>query len=448
MQPPRRRGLSTPGLVAATFFMVSGGPYGLESLVGAAGYRGALAALVLTPLVWSLPTALMVAELASALPEDGGYYVWVRRALGPFWGFQGAWLSLLASVFDMAIYPTLFVAYLGKLWPPAAGPFGPAVGAALIAACTFANLGGARAVGRASLALAAPLLAPFAVFVALAFAGAPGAPAAGPGSGGEGGGLLAAMTVAMWNYMGWDNSSTLAGEVRDPRRAYPRALLVTMALAAATYVAPVLAASRAGLDARLFATGAWADAGGAIGGPWLRTAIVVGGMACGAGMFNALVLSYSRLPFALARDGFLPAAFAEVDPRTGTPRKAVVACAIAYTACLGLGFERLVELDVALYGGSLVLEFVALVVLRLREPGLARPFQVPGGLAGAVLVGVGPAALLALALSRGEGAGSLALGAGLFSLGPLAYGLHWAAQRALPRSRRPWTQSPGEGKAP
>src|SRR5689334_11088551 len=105
-------------LVAATYFMVSGGPYGLEELVAAAGYQGALVALVVTPLVWSLPTTLMIGELAAALPEEGGYYAWVRRALGPFWGFQEAWLSLAASIFDMALYPTIFTLYLGRLWPP------------------------------------------------------------------------------------------------------------------------------------------------------------------------------------------------------------------------------------------------------------------------------------------------------------------------------------------
>ncbi|MGB7133749.1 MAG: amino acid permease, partial [Acidobacteriaceae bacterium] len=103
-------------LIAATFFMVSGGPYGIEDILGA-GYVKGLILLVAVPFVWSLPTALMIGELASALPEEGGFYVWVRRALGPFWGYQEAWLSLAASVFDMAIYPTLFVLYLSRLFP-------------------------------------------------------------------------------------------------------------------------------------------------------------------------------------------------------------------------------------------------------------------------------------------------------------------------------------------
>src|ERR1019366_7046803 len=104
-------------LVAATFFMVSGGTYGTEDIVHGAGYGRGILILILTPLLWSLPVTLMVGELSSSLPLEGGYYAWVRRGMGDFWGFQEAWLSLVASIFDMAIYPTLFVAYLVRLFP-------------------------------------------------------------------------------------------------------------------------------------------------------------------------------------------------------------------------------------------------------------------------------------------------------------------------------------------
>ena len=117
---PARKGfvrLTLWPLVAATFFMVSGGTYGTEDIVHGAGYGRAILILLLTPLLWSLPTAFMIGELSSALPYEGGYYAWVRRAMGNFWGFQEAWLSLVASIFDMAIYPTLFVAYLTRMFP-------------------------------------------------------------------------------------------------------------------------------------------------------------------------------------------------------------------------------------------------------------------------------------------------------------------------------------------
>src|ERR1700739_4637705 len=81
-------------LIAATYFMVAGGPYGLEDIIGKAGYARGLLLLVIIPLLWSLPTSLMVGELASSIPDEGGFYVWVRRARGRFWGFQEGSLSL------------------------------------------------------------------------------------------------------------------------------------------------------------------------------------------------------------------------------------------------------------------------------------------------------------------------------------------------------------------
>jgi len=400
--------------------MVSGGPYGLEELVQKAGYDRALLLLVLTPLLWSLPTAIMVGELAAALPETGGYYAWVKRALGPFWGFQEAWLSLASSFFDMAIYPTLFTLYLGRIWPQAAtGMTQIILGAAMIAGCAVWNLRGARAVGGASLLLSLILLAPFValIFGSMAQPGVPAPPPA-PSS------LLAGLIISMWNFMGWDNASTVAGEVKNPQRTYPRAMLVTVALVAISYALPIWACRRAGVDPHAWTTGAWVEAGHAVGGRALGLAMVIGGVACGIGMFNALVLSYSRIPLAMAKDGLLPKIFARTDKHTGAPIWAVVGCAVAYTACLGLGFDRLVLLDVVLYGLALSLEFVALVALRLREPHLTRPFRVPGGVVGTVLVAVPPLVLLGLALRAAFAEASWAavgLAAGLVALGPVLY---------------------------
>src|SRR5713101_9059443 len=200
-----RNKLTLLPLAAATFFMVSGGPYGLEELVQQSGYLMALAILVLLPLVWSFPTGLMVGELSAAIPAEGGFYVWVRRAMGPFWGFQEAWLSLVASVFDMAIYPTLFTLYLGRLFPALAVGHRPLLlGAAMIAVCALWNLRGARSVGWGALVMSAILLAPFAVLGVASLCSPPDGPPAPASLSG----LWAGVLVALWNYMGWDNAST------------------------------------------------------------------------------------------------------------------------------------------------------------------------------------------------------------------------------------------------
>ncbi len=423
--------LTIAPLVAATYFMVAGGPYGLEEIVAGAGYLGAIVVLLVTPLVWSLPTALMVGELASALPEEGGYYAWVRRALGPFWGFQEAWLSLAASVFDMAIYPTLFTLYLGRLFPSLADGYRSlALGAAMIALCALWNLRGARSVGWGALFMTFVLLAPFAALAVCALATRPDGPTPAPSLAGLWGGIL----VAIWNYMGWDNASTIAGEVERPQRTYPIAMLATVTLVALTYVVPVGAVAHTGLDPRGWSTGGWVDVGRALGGPWLARAIALGGVVCGIGMFNALVLSYTRLPMVLARDGLLPRVLARTLPSSETPWVSVLVCCLLWTACLRLGFQRLIELDVLVYGLSLLLEFVALVALRLREPRLPRPFRVPGGVVGASLLGVAPMVLIAVALwsGRHESAGrlpTLGLGSMLVMAGPLVYGMSRRSKR-------------------
>ena len=139
-------------LVAATFFMVSGGTYGTEEIIHGAGYGRGILVLLFLPVLWCLPTAFMIGELSSALPQEGGYYAWVRRGLGNFWGFQEAWLSLAASIFDMAIYPTLFVFYLKQMSPWfGLGNHGIYAGLFVIATCTALNLAGIRVVGITSL---------------------------------------------------------------------------------------------------------------------------------------------------------------------------------------------------------------------------------------------------------------------------------------------------------
>src|SRR5271168_1559792 len=128
-----KKQMTLRGLIAATYFMVSGGPYGLEDLIAQTGYGWGIVILCLVPLLWAMPTALMVGELASAIPDSGGFYVWVKRALGKFWGFQEAWLSLAASIFDLGIYPLLFISYLGVLAPTlVAGWHGAAIATALV----------------------------------------------------------------------------------------------------------------------------------------------------------------------------------------------------------------------------------------------------------------------------------------------------------------------------
>ena len=445
--PSRKLGLRA--LIATTFFVVSGGPYGLEEIVSGHGFGGALLLLTIVPFIWSLPITLMVGELTAALPSEGGYYAWARRALGPFWGVQTAWMALAMSLFDMAIYPMLVVTYLGQLFPAltdsAVGGAGWYAALSMIGLSVWWNLRGTRAVGIASQLMAAALLLPFVILVAIALSGF------GPVTMSDGltqhlhirshsdgtvmpwiNGIL----LCLWNYMGWENASPVATEVENPQRTYPRAMLLTVLLVAGCYVVPVLCGVASGLPTDEWTTGSWVEVGRRLGGPYLAVAIAIGGALCGLGMFNALVGSYSRLPLAMARDGILPKWLGRKDPQTGAPRRSILFAAVLYTACLGLGFQRLVQIDVMLYGALVVLEFVSLIVLRIREPALLRPFRMPGGIVGAVLLGSMPVALLGLSLWYGRhesgmwGLSAVTIGALVIALGPVFYLLSWGFSRS------------------
>jgi len=401
-------------LVAATFFMVSGGPYGIEGLVQQSGYALAIATLLAIPLIWALPTGLMIGELASAIPAEGGFYVWVRRALGDFWGFQEAWLSLSASVFDMAAYPAIFVLSLGQLWPTALqNPWRVLIPAVVILSCVGWNMLGAKAVGGSSIVLGLLLLAPFALMVALAphreF------PASAPH-----GHWYSGLIIAMWNFMGWDNASTVAQEVENPQRTYPRTMFWTVAAVALVYIIPISAVGYSGVPASSWSDGSWVNLAGGVR-PWLAVPVLLTIMISVVGQVNSLTMSYSRIPLAMADDKMAPPFLRHLN-------YSLLFCGLIWTLALSLSLDRILLLDILLYGASLILEFVALVVLRIREPNLVRPFRIPGGTAGAIAISVAPCALLVAAavLNRHEQVGSVSaamLAAGVAICGLVVYPL-------------------------
>ena len=199
---------------------------------------------------------------------------------------------------------------------------------------------------------------------------------------------------------------------------------------ALTYVIPLAAVAVAGIPAEQFSTGAWADAAKLLGGVGrsgvvLGLMVVLGGTISGVGMFNALMMSYTRVPYALAEERLLPKVFAR-RTKQGVPWASVLLCAGAWALALQMTFERLISIDLVLYGAALLLEFVSLVVLRVKEPQLVRPFRIPGGMVGAAALGVGPAVLIGFAIwaARGErlmGLPALGFAAIVAACGPAAY---------------------------
>ena len=414
------------------FFNVSGGPFGVEGLVGSVGPGVAVVLLLATPLLYSVPETLIIGELASMLPAEGGYYVWVTRAFGRFWGFTNGWLSWMYSLIDMAIYPVLFLQYLRFFAGDLGALGGWLLALALIWGATWLNLRGTRVVGAASGWFTAAVLAPFAALAAVALvrwmaAGHAAALAHEPfrAAGASFAGALGlGISQSVWNYSGWDNASTIGGEIRDASATYPRALVRALPLVTAAYLVAVVPAL-AVTGWRAWTDGAWPAIAAAVAGPWLAGWIALAGMVSAFALFNALLLVYSRVPLVLARDGFLPAALAATDER-GTPRRAVVASALGYSVFALLSFGGVLAADVLLYTAALVLEFAALIALRRREPALRGAFRISLGEAALVVLAALPALVLCAAValevqSRTVGLVGVGVAAAFGLAGPLAY---------------------------
>jgi amino acid transporter len=429
-------------LVMALFFDVSGGPFGLESLMQS-GPGMAVLLLLITPIIWAAPAALLTAELASALPQEGGYYVWVRRSMGPFWSFVCGWWTWVYSWVDAAIYPTLFAGYVSSLivfmgrgsLVTADHPWIQwAVGMVVIVPFTWLNVRGVKIVGKTAILFAALVIAPFILIFALGlpqFLAHPAAaihPFVPPGQS-TASAFDKGLFVVMWNYLGWDSLSTVAEEVENPQKTYPKALAICMPLVIIVYLLPTLVGLVAYPDYKSWDDGSWTTVAQHIAGPWLAITVNAIGLISAAGLFMATLLGASRIPFVLAEDGFLPKRITRLHPRYGTPWVAILISAIFYTILSFKSFSDLAELDVVVYSAAILIEFAALLMLRYREPDLPRPFKIPGGWPVVILVALLPVGMVSFAVynqfatadSLGDAMKTFWMSAVALATGPIAY---------------------------
>ncbi|HEY2105319.1 MAG TPA: APC family permease [Candidatus Binataceae bacterium] len=366
-----RRKIGFLPLIAVMYLTISGGAYGIEDAVAAGGPRMTLLLCLLVPVAVSLPTALMAAELTALLPVEGGFYFWVKEAFGSFAGFAEAYLTILYTCVDMAIYPVLFASYLSFLLP--ASPLtGILLAVAMVWICGILNLIGVRPVGHASVLLTVVLLAPFVGFVVAGVASLHHwhlPPASASGASTPLGALGAALAVVIWNFCGWENLSVVAGEIRGAQKNYARAVTVVLPLVVIGYLLPLAVGVAVVGDPARWSTGAFARIGQRVGGVYLGGALALGGMISALAVFQAAMLWVSRMPFVLARERFLPHMLTRMWERQATPWTAIVASCAVCTLLLPLGFAALVTLDVTFYMAALALEMAALVRLRRLYPG-------------------------------------------------------------------------------
>ncbi len=428
---PLRRGLGVLTLAGTIFVFVSSGPFGLEAMVRDAGPGAAVLMLVVGLVFWGLSHALVATELSSAVPEEGGFFRWVEMAFGRFWGFQTAWWYWIKMLADTSIYPMLFCEYL-KYWVADIGPWQErALRVLVIWLFVGINLRGIRTGGGLAVGFTLFILAPFVLFVLL------GTPRINPGAvtplvaAGKGTleGLGLALMYGMWCYNTLDSVSIVAGEVRDPTRAYGRAYALAIPCLFLGYLLPVLVATSidpayAGWDDHHFST-----LGYRLGGGWLGAWIALAGLASNLSLFHGALMVNTRVPLVLAQERRFPRPFAAVGARFGAPWVSLVFEGAVYTViALTIGsFTDIVVWNQWLNLGIYTLIYLSFLRLRRKRPDLPRRFRVPGGWFGAIAICVGPFLICWAGVPIG---GRRLAWAGILGLlsGPLVY----AALRAFP----------------
>jgi len=390
--------------VFVMYAYATGGPFGLEDMVTKSGPGLTQLYLLLIPLFWCIPVSLVAAELTTAIPVEGGFYRWVRAGFGDFWGFLAGWWNWSASFLLAATYAVLFADYLTNYisfyFTPVHGWTHYAIAASLIAVICYINVRGIQMVGVVSTVLEVFVLlvvAVLCVIAALKWHHNPFSPLVPPhapkfqvfGAG---------LALGLWLYSGYEQLSSVAEEVENPQRTYPRALAIVVPLSIATYFLPTLFSLAALGDWQKWHTGYFSDAAQLIRGPWLGFVITIAAIIGNVSLLNATVLTSTRMPSTMAEDGYLPAAFSVRHPRYGTPWIAIIASSIVYALLAQKTMVQLLTIYVWLRIGVTILTVLASWRLRKTQPDLPRPFRIPWGRTGLLYVVVAPLVMSVVAL--------------------------------------------------
>ncbi|HVV54811.1 MAG TPA: APC family permease [Mucilaginibacter sp.] len=397
---PTKKKIRTLQLIAVVFFTVSGGPYGLEPLLQYAGQHGALLLLLVTPLLWDIPAIFTVLELNSMMPVEGGYYRWVKHALGTRWGFFEGWWTWLYTFIDLAIYPVLFVEYAAYFFPELR-EHKMAVCMVIIWASAGLNILGILQVGRVSLLLSVAVLTPF-IILLLVFLHRHTGTVALPSPSIKGiafPSLAMALYTVMWNCLGWDNVTTYAGEVEKPVRSYLISIFTAFVLVLIVYFFAILTAQQSHIDLNIFTNNGFPALGEMLGGRWLGIVLAAGGMASALGIYAAVLLSVSRVPKVMSDDKLLPEFLNKLHPRFKTPYVSIIICSLVVSLMVLWSFADLLIIDVTVYGAGLFLEYVSLIRLRIKEPHTPRPFRISMSTTALCIAAVLPLGVYSIALS-------------------------------------------------
>ena len=365
----KRSDIGALQLAVIVFYSVSGGAYGVEDSVRAAGVMWTLIGFTVMPFIWSLPEALMTAELSCAFPEASGSVVWVEKAFGPMAGWIDGCLTWVAGATDNSIYPGLFLDYLIQVLYHNSDDFSNTwLRYGIISLTTiilvYINYRGLPVVGNVSISICCLAMSPFIVLCLW------GIPQIQPsrwlqeptytkghdmGFNLEGGffpnavlgGVLLRpfLNNLYWNLNSFDSAGNFAGDVDRPASAFPKAMIGSVVLVMFGYLLPLLVATGSS-DApqQEWVNGYLAAVADNIGGTWLGAWMVFGAAISNIGMFEAELSSDSFMLMGMADRGYIPKIFSHRSPYK-TPTGGLVVCTLVILVCLTRGMATLVEME-------------------------------------------------------------------------------------------------------
>lgn len=419
------RAIRKVSLLPFVFVMYSyttAGPFGLEDMVSTSGPGMTLIYELLIPFFWCIPISLVAAELTTAMPVEGGFYRWSRAAFGDFWGFLAGWWNWCASFLLGALYAVLFTDYVAFYFPQLTGWKHYCVAVLVIALITYINVRGIRVVGDVATTLEIAIL--FAILVMCAMSvhlwhQNPFVPVIPPHKSlfqvfGVG------FALGLWLYAGYEQVSSVAGEVEDPQRSYPRALAWVVPLSMATYLLPTACALAAVGNWPQWHTGYFSDLARVIGGPKLAFAITAAAAVMNLSILNASVLTTTRMPSAMAIDGYLSPVLGRLHRRYGTPWIAILLSAVIYCALASHNVLQLISVYIWLRVATSVLTVLSAWQLRRKFPDMPRSFRIPWGQKGLAYAVIAPLVMSGIAMIASDKF-ALKWGPVALLLGPIAY---------------------------
>ena len=403
------------------YAMTAAGAYGIEDMVSASGPGMTFIMLLVLPLVWAFPIALASCELGSAIPDECGFYRWVQRALGEFWGFQIGWLKNIGIYINVAVFVVLATDYLAS-YLGMNNMESYICKVAIIGIFTWVNLRGIKDVAAVSTVISAAILIAFAGIAVIGFMNIstnPFDPVVATGQTVVGS-IGSSVAIGMWMYAGYESMSSLAGEMEDPQ-IIPKGILVALPLVIATYVLPTVAS--------VAAVGNW-DKWGSDGISYVNVAIKyapVFGVAfmlvafiSNISMFNVYLASGARGFFVMAEDNLAPKVLAKCDKKHGVPYVAILSLsAVSLVLCM-LHFDILVTIVSLFNMGLYSLIMISQIVLRRKEPDLPRPYRIKMGKVGTDIFCSIPVLVAFIALYI-NGTDYFVLGLLGMATGPIAY---------------------------